>query len=69
MLDGALSAAAMRAIRVWGLTFSTHVSGYGSVVPTTKPWQMDPFFAWEVWFGFCVDVGGMRCLGRCQVFC
>ena len=38
--------------------YSVHVSGFGGVVPIMEPWQMDLVFAWEVWFGLCVDVGG-----------
>ena len=37
MLNGALSAVSVRAIGDWGFTYSVHVSGYGSVLPTTKP--------------------------------
>ena len=48
MLDGAHNAVAVRANGVWGLAYSVHVGGHGSVVLTTKPGQMDPVFAWEV---------------------
>ena len=38
----------MRAIGVWGLAYSVHVSGDGGVVPTTKPRRVDVAFLWEV---------------------
>ena len=57
MLNEALGVVALRAIRAWCFTYSVHVGGYGTAVPTMKPWQMDPVFVLEVWFGLCVDVG------------
>ena len=37
MMDGAISAVAVRAFGVWGLSYSVHQGGYGKVVPTAKP--------------------------------
>lgn len=35
-----------------------HVFGDSSVMPTTKPGQVDPVLAWEVLFAFSVFEGG-----------
>ena len=56
MLHCALGIIAVRARRGGSKSYTVHVCGDGCVMPTTKPGQVDPVFAWEVLFA-CVYEG------------
>ena len=58
MLQSAHCSVAVGAGLLRGKSYAVHVLWDGSVMPTTKPGQVDPVFAREVLFAFCVREGG-----------